>query len=181
MIMRTKKKTRRVRVKSDNSDKSPISRFKHLDSSGISEPPKMLDFVLWLAIPKSLREPRTHRLFAEKIGVNIDTLTDWKKRRGFWDEVYTSHTQYIRRFTSDISYGLVQQAKTGSEREVRLYMELFEGFSKKVRVQEEVPTSKISVEDKKILSEALHKIGLASLIATESTIADEDEEIDVGV
>jgi len=178
--MATKRK-RRIRENSENSEKAVVFQFRYLDTVGISEPRKILDFVRWLSIPKPLREPKTHQLFAEKIGVSIDTLTDWKKRRGFWDEVYSSHAQYIRRFTSDISYGLVQRAKTGSEREVRLYMELFEGFSKKVRVQEEVLPYKQSVDQRKILSDALHNVGLASLIATENVTADEDEEIDVGI
>jgi hypothetical protein len=85
-------------------------------------------FVEWCALPKKVREPRTQGEFARMYGLHIDTLTDWKKREGFQEEVDRYRISYFREFASDIYYALVQRALTGNVAAVRLYAEIFEGF-----------------------------------------------------
>lgn len=45
------------------------------------------EFLYWLALPIDLRGEKTQKEFAKKIGVGEDTLSDWKKREGFHEEL----------------------------------------------------------------------------------------------
>lgn len=52
---------------------------------GLKNPQEYLEFIYWLATPIDLREVKTQGDFAKKIGVDQNTLSEWKKREGFQD------------------------------------------------------------------------------------------------
>ncbi len=162
-----------LKKQTDIADKKTKSLFKHLDVSGIEQPDKLLDFVRWYALPRQLRNPETQEKLSEKIGIHKDTFANWKRRAGFWAEVDVYTNSYFRSHAPDIYYALVQYAKkTGDPRAVKLYAQLFQGWSEKVRTQDETPESPLDEELKAQITHAIHNIGLA--VIKEKYEEDED-------
>lgn len=148
--------------KTDIADKKTKSLFRHLDVSGIEQPDKLLEFVRWYSLPRQLRRPETQEKLSEKIGIHKDTFANWKRRAGFWAEVDVYTNSYFRSHAPDIYYALVQYGKrTGDPRAVKLYAQLFQGWSEKVRTQDETPESPLDEELKKQITHAIHNIGLS--------------------
>lgn len=146
----------------DIADKKTKSIFRHLDVTGIEQPDKLLEFVRWYSLPRQLRRPETQEKLSEKIGIHKDTFANWKRRAGFWAEVDVYTNSYFRSHAPDIYYALVQYGKkTGDPRAVKLYAQLFQGWSEKVRTQDETPESPLDEELKKQITHAIHNIGLS--------------------
>jgi hypothetical protein len=102
------------------------------------------DFILWISLPKTLRKPKTQRELAKKFGVGEDTLSDWKNRVGFWDEVSKQRKSWCKEKTSDVIEALYQKIiETGGASEVRLWFEMVEDWSTK----EEVKNVRVIPED----------------------------------
>lgn len=151
--------------KADIADKKPKNIFKHLDDTGIEQPDKLLVFIRWYALPRQLRKPETQEKLAEKIGIHKDTFANWKRRAGFWDEVGIYTNLYFRSNAPDVFYALVQHAKkTGDPRAVKLFAQLFEGWSEKIRTEDETPEKELDPELKSAISLAIKNIGLASIL-----------------
>ncbi len=162
---------RGVKKVDKNTPNTPISKrnksikpFKFVQTDKIRYPLKLLDFIEWLAIPPVERQLKTQQELAIEIGVNVDTLTDWKKLFGFWDEVAIHRNQYFRKYTTSICYGLVQRAKTGDPRAVELFLTIFENYKKNIAVENLTPERIITVKEKAMINYALKNIGLASII-----------------
>ncbi len=148
--------------KTDIADKKPKKLFRHLDDIGIEQPDKLLVFIRWYALPRQLRKPETQEKLSEKIGIHKDTFANWKRRTGFWDEVGVYTNLYFRSHAPDVFYALVQHAKkTGDPRAVKLFAQLFEGWSEKIRTEDETPESPLDDELKKQITHAIHNIGLS--------------------
>ena len=58
--------------------------------------PKQLKFMLWLALPEGERVPKLQRDLASELNVREATLTDWKHRPGFGDEVFKLTREMIK-------------------------------------------------------------------------------------
>ncbi len=138
--------------------------FKFVQVDKIREPLKLLTFIEWLAIPPVERQLKTQQELAIKIGVNVDTLADWKKLLGFWDEVSIYRNQYFRKYTTSVFYGLVKRAQTGDPRSAELFLSIFEGFNKGIVIEDMTPPRIITDEEKAKIDHALKNIGLASII-----------------
>lgn len=70
-------------------------------------------FMLFLALPKSHRQPKTQRAFAEKIGVDEATLWRWKRLPNFADEVATLARELVKDDVPDVLGTIRQKAKEG--------------------------------------------------------------------
>ncbi len=114
--------------RSDKSDNNRLFSFEHINHSSVQQPLNLQKFIEWIALPRTLRKPKTQKDFAMSIGVNQDTLSDWKKLPNFWKEVNLYHRLYFRSHTADVLNGLLQMAKTGRAAEVKLFLEYFEGY-----------------------------------------------------
>ena len=151
---------------SDLGEKPMMFRF--LDSSRVQTPLTLLGFVRWNVVPESERGhfglPPLQKDFAQIHGVSPDTLSNWKRLSGFWDEVALHRNNDFRRFTSEVYYGLVKRAITGDPRAVELFAKLFEGYSEKVRVENETPPKELSPEEIEKVKHALYNIGLKTII-----------------
>lgn len=91
------------------------------------------DFVAWTALPTELRVPKTQRELAKKFGVGEDTLSEWKRRNGFWEGVTEKRKTWGRERTPDVMLALFKRIqRTGSAPEVRLWLEVIEGWQSKV-------------------------------------------------
>lgn len=148
--------------KTDIADKKAKTLFKHLDDTGIEQPDKLLVFIRWYALPRQLRKPETQEKLSEKIGIHKDTFANWKRRAGFWDEVGFYTNLHFRSHAPDVFYALVQHAKkTGDPRAVKLFAQLFEGWSEKIRTEDETKETELDEELKKQITHAIHNIGLS--------------------
>ncbi len=52
-----------------------------------SRPEVFEAFAVWLAYPKSVRDPKSQGAFAKKNEVSPDTLSDYKKKPELWEKV----------------------------------------------------------------------------------------------
>ncbi len=78
---------------------------------------------LWMSIPRKQREPATQAELAEKLGVNPDSITDWKKRDDFWEKVNGYRQSWVKEEISDVVAGLIKKAKHGAAPEVKLFLQ----------------------------------------------------------
>jgi len=151
--------------KADLADKKAKSLFKFLDDSGVEQPDKLLVFVRWFGLPRKLRKPETQEKLGEKIGIHKDTFANWKRRAGFWKEVSLYSNNYFLSRAPDVYYALVQYAiRTGDPSAVKLYAQRFEGWSEKIRTEDETPEKELDPELKSAIALAIKNIGLASIL-----------------
>ncbi len=91
------------------------------------------EFILWVSLPKELREPRTQVELSKKFRVGEDTLSSWKKQRGFWEEVAKKRKDWSKEKTSDVIYSLYKRIlETGNSAEVKLWFQLMEDWSERL-------------------------------------------------
>ncbi|MDA2921688.1 phBC6A51 family helix-turn-helix protein [Patescibacteria group bacterium AH-259-L07] len=93
------------------------------------------EFIKWIALPKPLREPRTHLELAEKYGVDKATLSQWKHKDGFWDEVRKEMKQWARDKTPNVIQAIYQKIlKYGNAQEAKLWLQFIEDWKEKSEV-----------------------------------------------
>lgn len=117
----------------------------HSDLKGLQNPQKYLDFIGWIAIPDVLREeldlPRTHTEYAKKVGVHIDTLTDWKKRAGFRDDVMEMRSVFFTDRAANVILSLETKClnpKLVSGNDVRVYLTAIGNYKEKQEQEHKV-------------------------------------------
>jgi len=153
-----------VQKKEEKSEKKKQKLFHFIGEDAVKYPVQLLDFIRWIAIPREVRTPKTQGEYAKVSNVNPDTLSKYKNIIGFWDEVARYRSTAFRKWTSDVYYGLVKRAKGGTAREVELFAKLFENFSEKVRVQDELPAEILDPKEVEQIAKALENIGLKNII-----------------
>ncbi len=174
--LKPKKERTPIIKKTDLADKKEKTLFRFLDDSGIEQPDKLLVFIRWYALPRQLRKPETQEKLSEKIGIHKDTFANWKRRTGFWNEVSVYTNLYFRSHAPDVFYALVQNAKkTGDPRAVKLFAQLFEGWSEKIRTEDETPDKELDPELQEQIRHAIHNIGLSTI--KKDYEKDEDESL----
>lgn len=90
-------------------------------------------FIVWISLPKELRDPKTQAELSKHFGVGQDTLSEWKKKVGFWSEVSKLRKEWSKEKTSDVVHALYKRAiETGSASEVKLWFQLVEEWSEKL-------------------------------------------------
>ncbi len=94
------------------------------ESTGLIHVVEYEEFIAWLALPKSLKIPKTQAELANKLGVGPDTLSDWKLRDGFWDKVNDKMRSWAKEKTPDVIGILYDKIiKTGGASEIRIWLE----------------------------------------------------------
>lgn len=97
-IKQTKKTKKEVTIKSD--------------LTGLQKPQEYLEFVTFMSLPRTMRaelldiEDDSQEAFCKKYKVNKNTVADWKKRAGFWDDVLTVKKEFFKARTSDVLLAL---------------------------------------------------------------------------
>jgi hypothetical protein len=111
-----------------------------------------LQFIEWLATPKSERTPKTQKEFAAVIGTDEGTLSDWKKKAGFMDEVRGLARKYLKDELPDIYGALIEKAKTGDVPAIKLAMEMTGEYTPKQNIQMDL--SKLSDDELRTIAES---------------------------
>ena len=83
-------------------------------------------FAEWYGTPGQFRSPETQKEFATEIGVNQDTLTDWKRRPEFGQLVFRALTEWVKERVPDAIGGLYLKASSekASARDVEVFLRL---------------------------------------------------------
>lgn len=127
------------------------------DLNGLNHPQEYLEFITFMALPRALRvemlgiEDDTQGAFAVKHGLNKDTLVEWKKRAGFWEDVQAVRRDFFRERSGDVILALETTCiKEGKGQDVRVYLTYTGEYSEKTETEHKVHPE---------LQKALDKIG----------------------
>jgi len=140
-----------------NSNKKTPDKKANKDIENLRNPDLYLMFVEWMATPDRFREVLTQKEFAKEIGVGEDTLSEWKKRPGFWDSVREERRSVIKdKMVNNVISALYRTAiRDGQAKEAKLLLELGGEYEEK-RVTENTHTIKeLSEERQKEISKRL--------------------------
>lgn len=147
-----------TRKKSEKKPPKKTSELKIVsDLSGLKQPAKYLEFVTFMAIPDVLRaellEVKTQGDFSKKYRVDEDTLTAWKKRVGFWEDVITVRKDFFRARTANVILALETKSLDPSKvqgQDVRILLTYTGEYSEKIENEHKIHPE---------LQAALEKIG----------------------
>lgn len=131
-------------------------------------------FKRWLAIPKGKREEvtgiGTQKDFADAIGVNNTTLSQWKNEPGFMNGVERARRQHLDEKLSEIYEALIERAKEGDPQAMKM------AFKQAGRYQEDLPDNKDAPseeETQNMSDEQLAKV-FSKLVAGADGASEED-------
>lgn len=96
------------------------------DVENLLKPEVYLEFVRFIATLPNFRKLQTQEEFAKEYGVNVWTLTQWKKRDGFWDSVREERKVMMKNdMIPNIIMAVYRKAlRDGSSKEAKLLLEL---------------------------------------------------------
>lgn len=147
----TSKKTTTTKAKKDKA--MPI----HSDLTKMQKPQEYMEYVYFMALPRTLRaetlglDGQADVDFTAKYKVNKNTLTEWRKRVGFWDDVQTVRKEFFRARSGDVLLALETTCiREGKGTDVRVYLTYTGEYSDKVEQEHKVHPE---------LQAALEKIG----------------------
>lgn len=149
------------------------------DLMGLVKAEEYLQFIEFMALPTFLKKEvfgfATGGAFADKYNLSIDTLTDWKKKEGFWDRVKKARTKWVQEKVSEVLAALYRKAiEDGSASEVKLFLQYAGEFEETLRV-EGVPIGNDLTEEEK---ESVRKaIDYAQGVKRENNIEPKDEKV----
>lgn len=142
-----KKTTKQTPIKSDKNDGSGTLRH----------PAEYAQFVRWIATPEPFREIKNQGDFAESIGVHQDTLTDWKKRDGFWGAVKEEISRFGRERTPNVIAALYKNIlQKGGAPESKLWLQYVEGWREEQGLLVQ-PDGELTVEEREAIERIKRK------------------------
>lgn len=111
------------------------------------------EFVRFMALPRFFRAREygfeNESDFAKKFKINRATLTQWKKKDDFWNEVKRLWKKWGKERTPDVILGLYRTAvKQGRAAEALVWMKIIEDWKEKtgLEVSGELPIRVIEIE-----------------------------------
>lgn len=125
------------------------------DLEGLVKVQEYLKFIEFMALPASLRKKVfgyiTGGKFAKEFNVSIDTLTDWKRRDGFWERVRKIRKEWVKEKVSEVLDALYKKSVAeGNANEVKLFLQYAEEFedSKTLKFED---NTKVDEKRKKVI------------------------------
>lgn len=85
--------------------------------------PEQLQVQRWLAMPTKMRHPKTQRELATKLNISAEVISRWKQLPGWSDAVSEIVRVWLFDDLPDVLKSLVAQAKKGSVRHQRLFLD----------------------------------------------------------
>jgi hypothetical protein len=105
-----------------------------------------MQFGMWLAMPKDVRDPRDQKDFAVKLGVEPETLARWRKDPVVQEAMKNAQNVFLGQHRWEVLQATVEKAKSGSFQDRRLYFQLTGDLSKQVEEKKESQEVKIVIE-----------------------------------
>lgn len=142
----TKKKENRPASK--NFENNDIPDRLNSDFSNLRNTNEYLCFIDFMATPKEFRDIQNQGEFSKEFKVSENTLTAWKNRQGFWEDVREARRKYIRSEMLGTAIVALKRSilKDGKAPEVKLLFQLADEFEEKSVVIKK--TSKLTEEQK---------------------------------
>lgn len=113
-------------------------------------------FIEWLATPlyqrREKRLPETQAEFASEQNVDESTLSRWKHDPNFKEDLFRACQRWAGDKTPNVNMGLYAKACKGDPAAVKLWYQIFEGFSEKTKVEHEgevTQTLNINIREEK--------------------------------
>ena len=138
----TKKK--RKKIKAEQAEKI-------VSNPPMKKPAEYMEFVKFIATPQVMRELKTQEDFANKFGVAETTLSEWKARDGFWDDVARARRLFFKDKTSNVVASIYKAALGASPQDRKLWLQYIEEWSEKEEIAH-------TGEGMRELSEAIKKL-----------------------
>lgn len=93
------------------------------------------EYISWLAMPSVYRKPETQSEFSKQFKVDEDTLTNWKKRPGFYEEVTRRRRKYFKDDAGDVILALKRTClKGGKGADAKVFLNYTEDLTDKAEV-----------------------------------------------
>ena len=163
-----KKNKEEIRIDSDCEEMG-----KGLNSSllGIQNPATYLAFIEFIATPTHLREIQTQQEFAKEFRISEDTLSLWKKRLGFEEDVDDARKRVIsfNMLSTALSALHRKIIKEGNAGEVKLLYQIAGKLEERKVIEDKRPVRELTEEK---------KAQIAKNIENWMNMEDDDEEGD---
>ncbi len=100
--------------------------------NGLKNEATYSQFVMWMSLPDQMKKPATQGEFSKQYHISEVTLSTWKYRDGFWEEVKRIRKSWGQELIPNVILGLYKNAKfEGKASEVKLFLQLFDDFKEK--------------------------------------------------
>lgn len=121
------------------------------DTSDLKKLQEYYEFLYWMATPIDLRTEKTQKEFALRIKVAQETLVEWKKREGFYEELNRIRISIFSERASNVLRAVERRAlERGGNQDAAL-------FFKATGIIKDQNDIKLGVDED--LKKALNKIG----------------------
>lgn len=116
-----------------NHKKRTFTKKPKNDIENLKKPDVYLDFIRFIATPDNFRDIQTQGEFAKKFNVEQPTLTNWKKRDGFWDRVRDERKEIMKdKMVNKVIMAVYRKAlRDGTSKEAKLLLELSGEYEEK--------------------------------------------------
>ena len=101
------------------------------------------NFLDWLALPHSLRVPKTKQEYADLLKISRMALWKWEQIDGFDEERKQRIKRWQKESTPEIIDKLKDKALTGDVSAVKIWLEWVEGIDSKLKIEH---SGKITVD-----------------------------------
>lgn len=113
----------------------------------LSVKPEYFEIVEWMSTPANLREPKTQKELAEKIGMHETTLSRSLRAEGVYGDIRARIKQKMRGEMPNVLEALKEKIlKDGSAKEVQLFLQWVDDFTEKQEVKHVLNTENPEVK-----------------------------------
>lgn len=108
----------------------------------LKNPEVYQEFIKFIATLPNFRKLQTQGEFSQEFGVGEETLSAWKKRDGFWDDVREERKQSMKdNMVSNILMAVYRKVvKEGSSKEAKLLLEIAGEYEEKKIIDNRIKT-----------------------------------------
>lgn len=127
------------------------------DLDNMRKPDVYLEFIRFTATLPNFRKLQNQQEFAKEFGVEESTLSNWKKKEGFWDEVREERKASMKdNMVGNIIMAVYRKAiREGTSKEAKLLLELSGEYEEKRTIDNTHVIKELSEERQEEISKRL--------------------------